>query len=313
MKRTLINGALALAVCACATDAEAATALETQAPPGFQIPAVVEIPAGPFVRGSDAAEREAAYRLDEAAYGHGLTRSQRWYEKEFQRGVARTGRYWISRTPVTNGQYAAFIRETGHAAPAMNRVTWESYRLVHPFDATSRFVWREVGASGDFAPPRGRENHPVVLVSLDDAVAYAQWLSRRTGQHWRLPTEEEWEKAARGTEGWRFPWGDRFDPAHLNSADAGPEDTVAVGRSSPIASPFGLLDAAGQVYEWTATSSESGRYFVKGGSWDDRGCGVCRAAARHTRQPDLRHVIIGFRLVRAPADNSDHGLRQSPR
>ncbi|MCK5276469.1 MAG: SUMF1/EgtB/PvdO family nonheme iron enzyme, partial [Alphaproteobacteria bacterium] len=91
-----------------------------------------------------------------------------------------------------------------------------------------------------------------------------------------------------------------WDPARLNSHDLGPFDTVPAGRFRNSASPFGLLDAAGQVFEWTATpsGSDGGRFIVKGGSWDDKGCGVCRPAARHSRPATLKHILIGFRLVR---------------
>ncbi len=256
------------------------------------LPEVVPIPAGPFIAGSDRAEREAAYRLDEAAYGHDLTRQGRWYEGERERAVARTGAYAITRTPITGRQYAAFLAATGHRPPGVDEATWRGYRLVHPFSATARFQW------SDARPPRGREEHPVVLVSRADAEAYASWLSEITARRWRLPTELEWEKAARGSDGRRFPWGERFDPARLNSHDAGPFDTTPVGRYPGGASPFGLLDAAGQVFEWTATGAGPGRAIVKGGSWDDRGCGVCRPAARHARPVELRHILIGFRLVR---------------
>ena len=149
-------------------------------------------------------------------------------------------------------------------------------------------------------PLSGREDHPVVLVSHSDAIAYATWLSRETGQLWRLPSEAEWEKAVRGTDGRRFPWGDAFDPARLNSHDEGPFDTVPVGRIRAGASPYGLLDGAGQVFEWTATPAGPGRHIVKGGSWDDKGCGVCRPAARHGRPDNIKHILIGFRLVREP-------------
>lgn len=258
------------------------------------IPRVVPIPAGRFVAGSDAAEREAAYRLDERAYGHAITRDQRWYDAERARGDAATGAFAITVTPITNRQYAAFVAATGHPAPDVDRATWQGYGLAHPYDSTRRFAW--TGAR----PPAGREDHPVVLVRVADAQAYAGWLSRRTGRAWRLPTELEWEKAARGTGGPMFPWGDAFDAARLNSHDAGPFDTVPVGRFPAGASPFGVLDAAGQVYEWTATPAGPGRAIVKGGSWDDQGCGVCRPAARHGRLVTLKHVLIGFRLVRDP-------------
>jgi len=263
-----------------------------EASAGAPIPEVVAIPAGPFVSGSDAAEREAAYRLDEAAYGHRVTREQRWYAGERDRAVRETDAFAIGVTPVTNRQYAAFVDATGHRAPDVDEATWQSYGLIHPYERTRRHAWK------DGRPPPGREDHPVVLVSRGDAEAYARWLARQTGRRWRLPSELEWEKAARGTDGRRFPWGDEFDPARLNSHDAGPFDTTRVGTYSNGASPFGILDVAGQVYEWTATPAGSGRAIVKGGSWDDKGCGVCRPAARHGRPATLKHILIGFRLVR---------------
>ena len=138
------------------------------------------------------------------------------------------------------------------------------------------------------------------MVSHDDALAYAAWLSAETGRPWRLPTELEWEKAARGPEGLVFPWGGSFDPALLNSHDTGPFDTVPVGSFPAGASPYGLLDAAGQVFEWTASPGNPGRFLVKGGSWDDSGCGICRPAARHGRPAGIKHILVGFRLVVAP-------------
>lgn len=267
-----------------------APALASEAP--LPVPEVVAIPPGPFVAGSGKAEREAAYRLDEAAYGHGSTRERRWYAGERPRGTHATRAYFITRTPVTNAQYAAFVRATGHAVPDVDVETWRSYRLAHPFERTRKYAWL------DGRPPEGRADHPVVLVSHDDARAYAAWLSERTGARWRLPTELEWEKAARGLDGRRFPWGDEWDPARLNSADLGPFDTTPVGSLPKGASPFGVLDAAGQVFEWTASEAGPGRFLVKGGSWDDKGCGVCRPAARHARPADLKHILIGFRLVR---------------
>ena len=139
-----------------------------------------------------------------------------------------------------------------------------------------------------------------MLVSLADAEAYADWLSTVTGKRWRLPTAKQWEKAARGTDGRRFPWGDTYKPHYLNSHDQGPFDTVPVGSYPEGASPFGMLDPAGQVFEWTRTATNAERRLVKGGSWDDRGCGVCRPAARHGRPATLKHILIGFRLVHEP-------------
>ncbi len=256
------------------------------------LPEVVTIPAGAFLRGSDRDERDAAYALDEAAYGHDVTRQRRWYESEYPRGSLDLNAYQIMLAPVTNRQYAAFLRDSGHPAPEVDAALWKSYGLIHPFPRTRRHAW--VGG----AVPPGRADHPVVLVSHTDARAYAAWLSRLTGARWRLPWEAEWEKAVRGTDGRRFPWGDRFDPARLNSHDAGPFDTLPVGRFPTGAGPFGLLDGAGQVFEWTRSEAGAGRYIVKGGSWDDKGCGVCRPAARHSRPANLKHILVGFRLVR---------------
>ncbi|MEX2648943.1 MAG: SUMF1/EgtB/PvdO family nonheme iron enzyme [Alphaproteobacteria bacterium] len=257
-------------------------------------PELVAVPAGSFILGSDRAEREAAYRLDEDAYGHSRTRELGWYEREPERRTAETGAFRIMRTPVTNDAYAAFVAATGYPAPDVDRATWEGYRLVHPWTSTRRFAW------ADDRPPEGRGDHPVVLVAHGDALAYADWLAERTGLAWRLPTAIEWEKAARGTDGRRFPWGDSFDPTRLNSHDLGPFDTVPVGSYPAGASPYGMLDAAGQVFEWTATPEGPARYLVKGGSWDDKGCGVCRPAAGHARPEGLKHILIGFRLVVTP-------------
>ena len=258
----------------------------------FPVPALVSIPAGDFVLGSDRDEREYAYTLDELAYGHSRTRERRWYEREDERRVATTGAYRIMQVPVTNAAYALFIAATGRPAPDVDRATWASYRLIHPYARTRRHAWV------DGRPPAGRETHPVVLVSQNDARAYAEWLTGESGHNWRLPTEAEWEKAARGVDGRAFPWGREYDATLLNSHDAGPFDTLPVGAFPQGASPFGMLDAAGQVFEWTATAAGPGRAIVKGGSWDDSGCGVCRPAARHGRPIGIKHILVGFRLVR---------------
>ena len=257
------------------------------------LPVLPAIPSGTFIAGSDKQERDYAYELDAAAYGNTLTHEQGWYENERERATAETKAYRIMATPVTNQQYAVFVAATKHRVPNVDRTTWNSYGLIHPFEETRRFVWR------NGKPPQGRENHPVVLVNVADAEAYASWLTQVTGHTWRLPNELEWEKASRGVDGQWFPWGNKFDAQRLNTADKGFFDTVPVGQYLSGVSPLGMLDAAGQVYEWTATQSGEKRV-VKGGSWDDKGCGVCRPAARHTRPMQLKHILIGFRLVREP-------------
>jgi toxoflavin biosynthesis protein ToxD len=257
-----------------------------------QAPQTVPVSAGVFIMGSDKAEREAAYLLDETAYGHARTRQWKWYDNE-QRRQPNISAFQITRTLITNRQYLAFITATGHPAPSVDAATWKSYKLIHPYARTRRHTWK------DGTPPQGRLDHPVVMISHTDAQIFARWLSQKTGQSWRLPTEEEWEKAARGDDGQRFPWGQKFEPNRLNSHDLGPFDTLPVGRYPKGASPYGLMDAAGQVFEWTATPAPGSNHFiVKGGSWDDKGCGICRPAARHGRPAFLKHILVGFRLVR---------------
>ncbi len=285
--------ALRAALAACLVVAGALLASPAEAA-GAIVPEVVEVPAGSFIAGSDAAEREYAYRLDEAAYGHSRTRERGWYDRERPRGPKSLDGFLITRNLITNAQYRAFVAATGHRVPDVDPETWRGYRLIHPYDRTRRHAW------ADGRPPPGRENHPVVMVSHGDAMAYAAWLSAESGHRWRLATELEWEKAARGTDGRFFPWGDTFDPALLNSHDNGPFDTLPVGSFPAGASPYGLLDAAGQVFEWTASPGNPGRFLVKGGSWDDSGCGICRPAARHGRPADIKHILVGFRLVREP-------------
>ena len=218
-------------------------------------------------------EREAAYRLDEAAYGHSATRRQGWYDSERDRRTLDLPGFQIARAPVTNAQYARFIAETGHRPPDVDAETWKGYGLVHPYARTRRHAW----AGG--RPPEGRAQHPVVLVSHRDALAYTAWLSARTGRVWRLPTELEWEKAARGTDGRRFPWGDGFAPERLNSHDGGPFDTLPVGQFPAGASPFGLLTPPARCSN--GPRPRPGR----GVSWSRADPGTTAAAASAARPP----------------------------
>ena len=174
--------ALALAIAVLAAGAVAAS------PGDAVVPGTLAIPAGHFIAGSDRAEREAAYGLDEAAYGHARTREWRWYESEPARHKAETAAYAITITPITNHQYTVFTAATGHAAPDVDAKTWAGYGLVHPYERTRRHAW----AGGKV--PAGRAGHPVVLVSHGDATAYAAWLSARTGRRWRLPTRRSGRK-----------------------------------------------------------------------------------------------------------------------
>ena len=110
--------------------------------------------------------------------------------------------YSLAKTPVTNGQYAAFVEESGQDPPQN----------------------REGGK-----PPSGQGDHPVVNVTWHDAVAYCRWLAEATGKPYRLPSEAECEKGSRGTDGWIFPWGNEWDAKRCNSEEGGPGGTTPVG------------------------------------------------------------------------------------
>ncbi len=132
--------------------------------------------------------------------------------------------YYLARMPVTNAQYLAFVTATEHEPPEH---------------------W------GSGKPPTGREEHPVVNVSWYDAMAYCRWLAEVTGKPYRLPSEAEWEKGARGVDGRLYPWGDSWDPERCNSREGMAGDTTPAGAYPQGASPFGLLDMTGNVWEWT--------------------------------------------------------------
>ncbi|RMH23308.1 MAG: hypothetical protein D6698_00010 [Gammaproteobacteria bacterium] len=241
------------------------------------------VPAGPFVQGSDRQEREYAYRLDEARGSH-AARQYQWFENESRQTVTLPA-FLIDLLPVTQYNYLQFVQATGYPPPRVTEKVWKGFGLAHSYDEVRRFLWQKN------KPPHQREQHPVVLVSHQDAEAYCLWLGKR------LPTAAEWEKAARGTEGRYFPWGDQFDARYLNSQDKGPYDTEPVGQHPEGKSPYGVLDMAGQVFEWTATPCPDDRFVVKGGSWDDFP-GVTRSAAWHCRPAALRHILIGFRCAK---------------
>jgi len=236
--------------------------------------------------GSDAKERAYAYRIDRE-----VARRHRWFDAELPRQRLTLGTYAIDRYLVTNEDYQQFIQQTGHRAPSITEDEYgrQGY-LVHPYDEVRPYLWR------DRRYPDRRGRHPVVLISLADALAYARWLGELDGRRYRLPTEAEWEKAARGADGRYFPWGNRWRSEHAN-AENHVGGTTEVGSYPQAASPYGCFDMAGNVFEWTSSEFTDGKTVMKGGgSWDDQP-GTCRAAARHGRAKDARHILFGFRCV----------------
>lgn len=255
---------------------------------------MISIPGGQYIAGSTPEEREAAYDDFANTAGANTAREHHWFDGEEDRHVAQLPAFRIDLMPVTQSQYAEFVTAGGAPAPHVDEAEWKREGFTQDFaKQVARFNWN------DGSPPGGRADHPVVLVTWDEAKRYCTWRGEQAGHPLRLPTEGEYEKAARGAEGIAYPWGNAFVADDLNSAVNGPGDTTPVGQYIKGASPFGMLDAAGNVFEWTATPFKTGQMTVKGSSWEDF-AGLGRGASRHGRAPTIRHTIIGFRCAAGP-------------
>jgi len=217
-------------------------------------------------------------------------------DEEAPRHLVTLDGYWIDRTEVTNAQYRAFVKATGHRAPA----------LCNSADLTYN--------------DEAKTDHPVACVSWDDAQAYCTWAGGR------LPTEAEWEKAARGLDERTYPWGSSFDGSLSNSCDSNCElshkDTQTndgYARTAPVgsypagASPYGVLDMAGNAWEWVGDWYNFFYYakspqlnplgpnmgeerVLRGGAWNGFSTNL-RSAFRAWLPPDKGDSAIGFRCV----------------
>jgi len=190
--------------------------------------------------------------------------------------------YFIDIYEVTNEQFARFVDATGYQAEGN---------------------WKEYFTSS-------KEKHPVVNVSWNDANAYCKWAGKR------LPTEAEWEKAARGTDGRKYPWGNEWDSSKCNSSgdSDGYEGTAPVGSFPAGASPYGVMDMACNVWEWVADWYDKDYYsrspqqnpqgpdsgigrVLRGGSWYDSYAIFLRCANRGSRGPSNMSLSSGFRCA----------------
>jgi formylglycine-generating enzyme required for sulfatase activity/Cdc6-like AAA superfamily ATPase len=256
------------------------------------MPALVQIPAGAFLMGSGNDDPMAA---DSEKPQH-------------QRDIPYT--YQIGRFPVTNAEYTRFVEAKGYA----DKSFWTEAGWKWKGDQTEPKRY-----SGEFALP----DHPIVGVSWHEAVAYCNWLTqtlRASGelaenQIIRLPTEAEWEKAARGEHGRKWPWGDEFDATKANTREGKLGHTSAVGQYSPAGdSPYGCADMAGNVWEWCGTKwggdykdydkkakdregfEGENQRVLRGGAWllDEV---IARCAYRLRYDADYRSNDVGFRLA----------------
>lgn len=267
----------------------------------------VFIPAGEYTAGSDLTERDYGYQISAEAIvtpqrteaeAEAQLRQRRWFDAEPDRQQSTLPAFCMGQNLITNADYQVFIQATGHRTPGISEADYQTQGfLVHPYAAVQPFLWQ-----GD-RYPAGQANHPVVLVSYEDALAYARWRGEQAGQTggtYRLPTADEWEKAARGDDGRYFPWGNDWQETATNWQGSREAGTNAVATYPLSRSPYGVEDMAGNVFEYTSTLASGGqRAVMKGCAWDDLP-GFCRAAYRHTRPIESRHILFGFRLVWVP-------------
>ncbi|MDD5450407.1 MAG: SUMF1/EgtB/PvdO family nonheme iron enzyme [Desulfovibrionales bacterium] len=192
--------------------------------------------------------------------------------------------YVIDVFPVTNKQYKAFLDdEKEHEVPYIEE------------DWAQKYKWDKEKRSY----PEGKGDHPVVLVSYQDALDFCRWRSQKEGKNHRLPTEEEWEKAARGIDGRVYPWGNEFNKAKCNTYESEIGGTTPVGKYPDSASPYGCRDMAGNVWEWTDSWYDEGQdaKVLRGGSWTRYGVDA-RCALRGRYFPGDRGLGTGFRCAR---------------
>jgi len=231
--------------------------------------------------------------------------------------VVELDAYYIARVEMTNGEWKKFRDDAGYDDPKF----WPGGRVV---PKTQIPYWTQANNHGGATP--NTDDYPVLGVNWDAAVAYTNWLSAKTGKKYRLPTEAEWEKAARGTDQRKYPWGNAIDRTYANFVGAQPFDTgQLVGyydgskrgelQTHSNASPYGALDMAGNIMEWCADwysrdyyavsprknpkGPDAGAYrVVRGGTFFMEAFDL-RSYARSAAWPSFQaHRMVGFRAVR---------------
>ena len=260
------------------------------------VPAMVQVPAGPFLMGST--DQQIA-----AVVSQGMNPD--WVKGEKPQHTLTLPDYWIGKTEVTNAQFRQFVDGDGYT----NRAYWTE----------AGWAWRQAEnitqpSSWD-DPQWNGPDYPVVGVSWFEAVAYCRWLSKQTGIEFWLPSEAEWEKAARGADGRIYPWGNTWDTKRANSSESSLNQTMPVGQYPDGASPYGALDMAGNVWEWCATQSSKPYPYqledewqtvyletdaeyraIRGGAWYWDSA-YARGAYRGSLNPRDRYVSRGLRVA----------------
>ena len=210
--------------------------------------------------------------------------------------------YWMMRHPVTNAHYAAFIADGGYRTPRW--WTQPGWQACYQQGWKGPHHWPQEALTSD--------QQPIIGVSWYEAYAFAKWLAATLNSAVKLPTEAQWEKAARGTDGRLYPWGDEEPSPKLCNYGGHVGKTTVSGNYSPIGdSPYGCADMAGNVWEWCRSQygaspydatdgrndvSNSAERVLCGGSWNLFDLDV-RSTVRHLKYPEGRYLNVGFRCV----------------
>jgi formylglycine-generating enzyme required for sulfatase activity len=222
--------------------------------------------------------------------------------------------FYIGRFPVTNGLFEIFVEKTGYKTVAeklgygnvyygrCQRKKDEKTGLITSIWNSSLYFKIVEGACwyqpfGPGSTLHNKRNHPVVQISLEDAMAFAAWTGKR------LPTEDEWEAAARTEKGWSFPWGKEWKKHCCNIEDSLSGDTTPVEKYAEFENELGIVDTMGNIIEWTSDNftalsdnkNRSGCHIAKGGSWISRN--DIRLFSRFKIAPESHSNILGFRCV----------------
>jgi formylglycine-generating enzyme required for sulfatase activity len=201
-------------------------------------------------------------------------------EERVRRGIDRD--YWIDQYPVTNEKYRAFILAGGYE----KQQYWsdDGWKWKTRNNITGPGHWND--------KQWNKPDHPVVGVSYYEAEAYATWAGKR------LPTEQEWEKAARGEDGRQYPWGEEFDKKKCNSIESGIDHTTPVSQYTHGISPYGCYDMVGNVWESCSSQydKKDGGRVIRGGSWLNFP-EFLRVSYRGENFADARFNTFGFRLL----------------
>ncbi len=252
------------------------------------LPPTVPVPAGEFLMGSNT------------------TQDMEAYDDELPQYAIEVAAFEMATYPVTVVEYAKYLAANSQV-PIPPDVTF-------PDNAWINKDWRKKTLTWTIQQHQ-RADHPVVLVTWTNARDYAAWLAKMTGEPWRLPTEAEWEKAARGTDGRIYPWGPKWERGRANifEDDGSPGMTTPIGLyAASDTTPYGCHDMIGNVWEWCHsillpypydkykcedTIEITTTHIMRGGSWYNLSS-LARAACRGGDEVDLCATVCGFRVVR---------------